>query len=116
AQVGPALEQVRGERVPELVGADVALDAGDPGDLAQALEEALPGHAAAEAGQEDRLARPRRPVAVAEQTAGLEQVALDPPPRHLTERHDALLAPLAEHPQEARLEVQVAEPQLHQLA
>ncbi len=93
AQVGSAVEQVRGERVPQPVRV------GD--DPAQgARVEAAPAH-----GQEEcvvcslRQVRPR-----------LAQVAAEPKRRLLAERHDALLAALAApDSQELLLEVDVSE-------
>ena len=105
SQVGPALEQVGGRAVPQPVGSDV----GRPGHLGDATVDERP-HGSLVDPATPGTDEEGGPGAVGHEagTAGREP-AVDRPRGWVAERHAALLAALAEHPDEVALPVDVAE-------
>src|ERR671930_141741 len=87
SQVGAALDEMRGEGVPQGVRRHVLLDADAAGVVADELEHGLPGDAAAAVGQEEHVAALHSPEVLA---AALEvrQRCVD---CALSHRNDALL-------------------------
>src|SRR5512137_1562728 len=110
AQVRPALEQVRRERMPEDVGTDLGGQAGGRGVLAEKLPDPLPGERAAAPRQEKLL-----PRAALDARPDLSEIALDRGAGRTAERHDPFLAALAAADEEAVLEVDLGELQGGQL-
>ena len=101
AQVGASLEQVRCERVAQEVGVDAArLEPCLVGEAAEDEERARPGERSA-AGVEEEVG----PVSTVEVRPAEREVAAHGFDRGAAERHDPLLAALAEHADELPFEV-----------
>ena len=104
AQVGAALEQVRGERVPQEVRMDaLRLEAGLLGEPAQDQERAGAGERPALRVEEEL-----GPVAAVEVRPAAGEVAAQRLGRLPADRDDALLAALADRAHEAVVEVDAA--------
>ena len=97
ADVGPAVEHVRGERVPQRMGRHV-VQAGPLGGGAQYAPGALPGQAPASRVQEYRRAHRDPPGRGGQQGPGPDQVGLEGPDRVATDRDHPLLAALPGQP------------------
>src|SRR5690606_14147909 len=100
-QVGAMVEQMGGEGMAQGVWRQRLADAGHPGLVLDAVPEGLAGHLLAAQAGEQHVAGP----AVEQEGPRLAQVALDPGDGLLAQRHQALLAALAEYPQHALAQV-----------
>ena len=112
AEVGPALEQVRRERMAEEVGVDpLGIEAGLGGESAHDQERAGAGERAALGVEEDL-----RAVAAVEVRPSTREVAAQGFHRLGAQRHDALLVAFADAADEAGVEIDAAALQAHRLA
>ena len=111
AEIGPALEQMGGERVAQQVRVDaLGLEPCLRRELAEDQERACAGQRAA-AGVQEQVG----PVAAIEVRAAERQVAAHGLGRRPAERDDALLVTLADHPHDARVDVDRGPGQPHRL-
>src|ERR1019366_656885 len=116
-EVGPTIEQMGGEAVPERVRRDTQGQARPDPETLQAEAQAAYAEWPAAMVQEDlggRLALRQR--SSEERWAAIRQVGLEGRPGRLSEQPDALLAALAEHPDLAAPEVERPEAGRGQLA
>src|SRR5438128_1360004 len=92
-EIGPSLEQVRGEGMPQEMGMDaLRLQSGPAGDLAQDEERAGAGERAAARVQEHLRAVPGIEEGAAAGEVAAQRLGGGPP-----DRHDPLLGALAEY-------------------
>ena len=116
-QVGPAVEQVGGEAVPQAVRADPAgIDAGSGRVMLDQRPEGLPGRRQPLCIDEQRLRNGGIAQAGQQRRARLAQVALQPVLGFLAQRDQPVLAALAGHPQHALAQVDRGRRQANQFA
>ena len=115
AQVGAAVQEVRGERVAQGVRADVVY----PGSLLYVLVNHAPDRARGDARalvvQEEGVRFPLGGRSVLKKVVAHRQITQDGVERRIAERDYALLAPLARYAQELPSEIYVADVQPRQL-
>ena len=99
-EVGPVVQQVGRESMPQRVGRDGHVDASLPGVSLDRVPEGLTGHDTPAAAGKERLRSlaGQRPAAVADK-------AFDPVQGFLANGHQALLAPLAHDPDDALAQI-----------
>src|SRR5208282_4635520 len=122
AQIGAALEQMRGEAMPQGMRADPSEARLAAGPSFERLEKPLPGHRAAEPRDENRGYATRDFFFAALSVAGPVEdlvapleVSLKRANRGATHRHHPLLAALAEHDDRAGREIHLVHLQADQL-
>src|SRR5690606_8634275 len=111
AQVRTVIEQMGGKGMAQRVWRQRPGNAGHPGLLLDTMPEGLAGHLRATQAGKQHVAG----LAVEQEGPRLAQVAPDPGDGLLAQRHQALLAALAEHPQDALTQIDLFQGQRHQL-